>query len=114
MLYYLTMSILINLIVSAVVIFAAAYLLPGVHIRSFGSAVVVAIVLALVNLLVRPILVVLTLPITILTLGLFLVVINALLILLVSSIVSGFKVDSFWWALLMSIIISLINAVLHR
>lgn len=90
-----------------------AYLLPGVTLKSFFAALVVAVVLGFLNTIVKPILIVLTLPINILTLGLFTLVINAAIILLTSNIVKGFYVDGFWWALLFSLILSLVNAALN-
>lgn len=107
------MSILINWLVSALAILAASYLLPGVHIASFTTALVVAVVLGIINAFVKPILLILTLPITILTLGLFTFVINAFVILLTSQLVPGFMVDGFLWALLFSIVLSIINSFLH-
>lgn len=107
-------SILINWIISAMVIFSSAYVLPGVHVANFTAALVVALVLGIVNAILKPILVVLTLPITILTLGLFYLVLNALLVLLVSNLVPGFTVDSFWWALIFGIVLSLTNTFLHN
>ena len=77
---------------------AVAYLLPGITVASFGSALIAALVLGLVNMLVKPVLVLLTLPITIVTLGLFLIVINALLFWFVGSVLKGFQVNGFWWA----------------
>jgi putative membrane protein len=91
----------------------AAYLLPGIILKSFFVALVVAVVLGILNTILKPILIVLTLPITILTLGLFTLVINAGLIMLTSSVVDGFYVQSFWWALIFSLILSLVNAILH-
>lgn len=105
------MGILINWIASTLVIIVAAYLLPGVHIANFWTALLLALVLGILNVFVKPLLVLLTLPITILTMGLFLVVINALLILLASTIVPGFTIDGFWWALVYGLLISLINLV---
>lgn len=110
--YLGSMSIIINLIVSAVVILVLAAVLPGVTVTGFGTAVVVAVVLGLVNALLKPILVFLTLPINILTLGLFSLVINALLIILVSSVVPGFDVASFWWALVFGILLSIVVSIL--
>jgi len=107
------MSILISWFVSALVILAASYLLPGVHIAGFLTALVVAVVLGIINAILKPILVILTLPINILTLGLFTLVINAFLVLLTSAIVAGFKVDGFLWALIFSILLSIINMLLH-
>ena len=89
----------------------AAYLLPGVHVHEYWDALLVALLVSLANILVRPILIVLTIPITILTLGLFLLVINALMVLLVDYFVDGFSVDGFWWALGFSLILSLLNSL---
>jgi len=104
------MSIIINWLVSALVILIAAYILPGVHVASLTAALVTAVVLGIINLFIKPLIIILTLPLTILTLGLFTLVINAFLILLASSIVPGFKVDGFWWALIFSIVLSVINS----
>lgn len=106
------MEIIIKILINGVAVFLAAYLLKGVTVKNFGHALLVAIVLSVVNAIVRPVLIFLTIPITILTLGLFILVINALLIMLVDAILSGFKVRNFWWALLFSIILSIINAIL--
>lgn len=106
------MTILINWIINAIAVFASAYILPGVQVDGFFVALVVAVVLGIVNTFIKPLLVVLTLPINVLTLGLFTLVINAVLILLVSNLVSGFQVDGFWWAVLYSIILSLVSSVL--
>lgn len=108
------MEILINWVVSAMVIFSVAYLMPGVHVESFTSALVVALVLGIINAFVKPVLIILTLPITILTLGLFTLILNALLILLVSHIVPGFTVDGFLWALAFGIVLSIANTVVHN
>jgi putative membrane protein len=87
--------------------------MPGVHVASFTTALIVAIVLGLLNIFIKPILVILTLPVTILTLGLFLLVINALIILLCTNIVGGFHVDSFWTALIFSIVLSLLQSIMN-
>ncbi len=108
------MSILISWLVSALAILTASYLLPGVHIAGFLTALAVAVVLGIINAILKPILVILTLPINLLTLGLFTFVINALLVMLVSTIVPGFKVDGFLWALIFSILLSIINMFLHK
>lgn len=104
--------ILIHWLIYAAAIMISAYLLPGIRISGFGAALVAALVLGLVNAVLRPIFILLTLPLTILSLGLFILVINSLLIMLTSAIVPGFRVDSFWWALLFSMILSIINFVL--
>jgi len=107
------MNFLIRLLISALVAFGLSYLLPGIHIDSFVTALILALVLAILNTLLKPIMVLLTLPITILTLGLFLLVINAAIIMLASKMVSGFKVDGFWWALLFSILLSVATSILQ-
>ena len=106
------MNIIANLLINGLAVFIAAYLLNGVHIDSFITAVIAAVVLGITNTIIKPIFLVLTLPINILTLGLFTFIVNALMILLVSSIVSGFEVDSFLWAFLFSIVLSLVNIFL--
>lgn len=111
--YTKNMAILINWVVAALVIVAAAYLLPGVHVVGFTTALVAALVLGIINAILKPILVFFTLPINILTLGLFTLVINAILVMLATLIVPGFVVDGFGWALLFSILLSVINAFLH-
>lgn len=108
------MRFLINILVVGLVVLLLSYFLPGVHVTSFLTALLVAAVLALLNALLKPILVILTIPITILTLGLFLLVINALIILLVNELVPGFTVDGFFWALMFSILLSLITWLLNR
>ena len=108
------MNIIVNWLLNSLVIIVAAYLLPGVHIANFFTALAIALVLGVLNLFIRPLLILLTLPLTIITLGLFLFVINALLILLTSSLVPGFEVDGFWWALLYSLFISIIHLLTLR
>ena len=108
------MRVLINWLITTVAILITAYLLPGVTVRSFVAAVVTALVLGLINAIIRPILVVLTLPLTIVTLGLFIFILNALLVLLTSAIVPGFDVRNFWWALLFSLVFSVVSFILHR
>jgi putative membrane protein len=107
------MNFLIRIIISALVAFGLSYILKGVHIDGFITAIIVALVLAILNALVKPILILLTLPITIITLGLFLFVINALIILLCDKLIDGFSVDGFWWALLFSILLSIVSSVLY-
>lgn len=104
---------IIHWIVSALAILVAAYLIPGVEVTFIG-ALVAAIVLALINIFIKPLVVLLTLPINVLTLGLFSLVINALLVMLASMVVPGFSVDGFLAALLFSILLSLINWLFNR
>lgn len=106
------MNTIVSLVISAVAVILTAYLLPGVTVSGFLPALLVAIVLGFLNAFVKPILILLTLPINIVTIGLFTFVINALIILLVSQIVPGFRVDGFWWALLFSVILSIVNGLL--
>jgi len=106
------MGFIIKILLTGVAVVLASYFLPGVHVTGFGSALILALVLAILNAIVRPILVLLSLPITFLTLGLFLLVINALIILLADYIVGGFRVDGLIWALIFSIILSVITAII--
>jgi len=108
------MNFLLRIIITAVVAFALSSVLPGIHIDTFWSAIVLSLVLAVLNILLKPILIILTLPITIVTLGFFLFVINAVIVLLASDFVHGFVVDSFWWALLFSLLLSLLTSLLYK
>ena len=101
-----------TLLINTVAVYLTAKLLDGVEIKSFFSALVVAVLLALVNTFIKPVIVFLTLPITILTLGLFIFVINALMLMLVDAISGGLKIRSFGWALIFSIVLSIINGLL--
>jgi len=109
------MRTIIHWLLSAVAIVITAYLLPAnaIFVQSFFVALIVAVVLGFLNTIIRPILVILTLPIQISTLGLFTFIINALLVILTSAIVPGFYVRSFWWALIFSFVLWLVNTVLH-
>jgi putative membrane protein len=107
-----TLNILIQLILGAISILIAQYIIPGVHVADFFTAIVIAALLALLNITIKPILIILTIPITVLTLGLFLLAINAIIILLAAEIIPGFEIDGFWWALLFSFVLSLINSLL--
>lgn len=106
------MNFLVRMLLSAIAVLLVSYLLPGVGVDSFLTAFILAVLLTLLNLLVKPLLVLLTIPLTVLTLGLFLLVINAVIILLADELVSGFYVDGFWWALLFSLLLSLTNSLL--
>lgn len=105
---------LVGWVIVTLAILLAAYIIPGVRVRNVTTALVAAAVLSLLNALVRPILVFLTFPITILTLGLFLLVVNALMFMLVSAIVPGFEVKNFWSALLGSLVVSVVSLVTHQ
>ncbi len=105
------MKMIMQWIVSAIVILVVAYILPKVEVSGFLAALAVALVLGLVNTFIRPIVLLLTLPINILTLGLFTLVVNTLMILLVDRIVDGFSVASFGWALVFSIALWIVNSI---
>ena len=105
------MKMIINLLITALIVFLLANFLPGVGVDGFKSSIIVVIVLAILNFLVKPILRIISMPITILTLGLFLFVINALIIMLCSKLVSGFTVDGFWPALLFSLFLSIAQSI---
>lgn len=107
------MNIFVRIIIQTIAVFIAANILPGVEVDSLVTTLIVAIVLGVINVFLKPILVLLTLPITIVTFGLFIFVINALLVLLVSAIVPGFYVNGFWWALIFSLIVSLVSSFLE-
>lgn len=106
------LSLLLVWLLNSVALLVVAYILPGVAVASFGSAMIAALVIGLLNMLVKPVLVFLTLPITILTLGLFLLVLNALLFWFAGSVLSGFKVNGFWWAVIGALLYSLISGLL--
>ncbi|OGG02249.1 hypothetical protein A2W14_05160 [Candidatus Gottesmanbacteria bacterium RBG_16_37_8] len=107
------MKFLIDLLIRAMVLLLTAYLLPGFKIDSYTTALFIAIVLAILNILVKPLLIILTLPVTILTLGLFYFVINAILLVIASKFIDGFKIDSFTTAIIASIIIAIISALVN-
>lgn len=108
------MHILLAIIINTIAVLVTTYILPGIHLKSFWTALWVAIVLGIVNAILRPIIFILTLPINILTLGLFSFVIMGLLVYLVSAIVPGFKVDNFGWAILFALIVAIINWLLWK
>lgn len=108
------MKLLLKWILSAVDILLAAYLLPGVYIRDFKTALLVALVLGIINVTIKPVLFILTLPVTVLTLGLFVLILNALMIYLVTALVPGFYITSFWWALLFGLLVSIFNSIMYK
>ncbi|MCX6270247.1 MAG: phage holin family protein [Bacteroidetes bacterium] len=108
------MNIFVRLLISTLAVLITSYLLPGVHIQGVTAALVVAAVLAILNTFLKPVVIILTIPITFFTLGLFLVVINVFIIYLVTKIVDGFSVDGFWWAVAFSIILSIVTNLLDK
>ena len=108
------MKFLLRLLITAAVAFGLAKVLSGISVDSFWTAFIFAIVLALLNVFVKPILILLTLPVTIVTLGLFLFVINTLVVLLASRLVDGFVIKNFWWGLLFALLLSVINMFVNK
>ena len=103
---------LVSILVNAVAVFLAAYLLRGVTVNNFWTALITAVLLAIINAVIKPILIFLTIPITILTLGLFILVINALILMVIDAMLSGLKIKNFGWALLFGVVLSIINGLL--
>ena len=105
------MKLLAQLVISTLAVLIASFIFKGVHVSSVLTALSVAAVLALLNIIIKPLLIILTIPITIFTMGLFLLVINAFIVLLVDKIVPGFRVEGFWTAFFFSIILTVINSI---
>lgn len=107
------MKLITKLLLNAIAVFVIAQFLTGVSVNNYITAIIVAIVLSVLNVLVKPFLVIFTLPVTILTLGLFMLIINAFIIILADKLVDGFYVSSIWTALLFSILLSVLQSILH-
>mgnify|MGYP005827493025 FL=1 len=107
------MNLIIRLLLTAVAVIVLSKILPGVQVVDFTSAIIIAVVLAILNSVLKPILVILTFPITVVTLGLFLLAINAGIIMLADYLLDGFAVSGFWIALLFSLLLSLMQSVLY-
>lgn len=107
------MKLIIRLLLNAVAVVILSKLLSGVSVDSYTTAIIVAVVLSLLNLFVKPILIILTIPFTIITFGLFLLVINAFIIYLASNLIGGFSVNSVWTAIIFSILLSILQSILH-
>lgn len=107
------MNFILKIVLTAVAVLVIAHFLPGVSVVNFTSSVIVAVVLALLRVTIKPLLIILTLPVTIVTLGLFLLVINALIILLADNLIDGFNVSGFWVALIFSLILSVFESILY-
>tara|TARA_B110001454_G_C12651413_1_gene405575 strand:- start:462 stop:800 length:339 start_codon:yes stop_codon:yes gene_type:complete len=108
------MNYIIKILLTAIAVFVIANVLPGVSIESYFISIIVAVVIGLLDSLVKPILVILTIPITIITLGLFLFIINAFIILIADYFVNGFGVNNIIWAAIFSMLLSLLQSVLYR
>lgn len=107
------LKLVMRWVVSALALYIVSKILPGMHLTGFGSALIAVLIIGLVNALIKPILFLLTLPVTIITFGLFSFILNALMLMLASAITPGFKIDGFVTALLGSILISVITTILH-
>ena len=109
------MRFLINLLITAVAVYIISkFLHPHVVINSFTTAIIFALVLAFLNAIVKPLIIILTLPVTIITLGLFLLVINVLIILLADHFVSGINIDGFLWAFVFGLLLSILSTILNK
>ena len=106
------MKFLSRILLSAVGVMLSAYLLEGVYVKGFWTAVLFSFLLSILNYTIKPLLIILTVPLTVLTLGLFLLVINTLIIWITSGLVGGLVIEGFWWAFLFSLLLSLINTIL--
>ena len=108
------MNYILKILLSAFAVFIIANILPGVSIENYTTAILVAIIIGILNTFVRPLLVIFTIPLTIITLGLFLFMVNAIIVLLASYFVGGFIVTNIFWALIFSILLSITQSILHK
>jgi len=107
------MATILDFIITSLIILLLAKFLPGIHVNSWWSALFLAVILSLLNIFIKPLLVFFTFPLTVVTLGLFLLVINAVIVILASKLVKGFTVDGFWYALLFSIVLSFATSIIN-
>lgn len=107
------MNLIVKVLISALAVMVTQYILPGVSVDSFFTGIMVALMLGLFNATLKPVLVILTLPITVLTLGFFLLVINVFIIELAAGFLDGFSVDGFWWAVIFSLVLSFVTSVFN-
>jgi putative membrane protein len=112
---FVAMNFIVRILISTFAVLATSYLLPEsmVHVDGFVTALVVALVLAFLNSVVKPVFIILTIPVTVATLGIFLLVINAIIIKLADYFIDGFKVHGFWSALIFSIVLTIINSIFN-
>ena len=101
-----------TLLINTLSIFAVSYILTGIHVDSIMTALVLAVIMAVLNITVKPLLVIITIPLTLLTFGLFLLVVNVLVLYVAEMLIGGFSIDGFWWALLFSVLVTFVNGVL--
>lgn len=107
-------QLIMELLIRSLAIYVAASILPGVHLADWVTAIIVSITLGVINTFIKPVLVFITLPITLLSLGLFMIVINAVLIMLADWLITGFEVENLGWAVLFSLLVYLITFWLHK
>lgn len=108
------MNMLMRLLITAALVLLLSNVISGVHVENFTTSLIVAFVLGLINIFIKPIMIVLTLPFTLVTFGLFLLVINGSVIILCTKIVGGFVVDTFWTALIFSFVLSLSQSIAYK
>jgi len=101
-----------NLLINTASIFAVSYILSGIEVDSFMTALIVAIVMAVLNVTLKPILILITIPLTVVTFGLFLLVVNVLVLYAAEALIDGFHIAGFWWAILFSLLVSFVNSIL--
>ena len=101
-----------DLLVNTLSIFAVGYVLSGIQVDTFATALILAIVLAVLNVTLKPLLILITIPLTIVTFGLFLLVVNVLVLYVAEALIGGFAIAGFWWALAFSLLVSFVNSVL--
>jgi len=101
-----------NLLINTISIFAVAYILTGIQVDSFVTALIVAVVMAVLNVTLKPFLILITIPLTVVTFGLFLLVVNVLVLYAAEALIDGFHITGFWWALAFSFLVSFVNSIL--
>jgi putative membrane protein len=106
-------GIIRNLLINTISIFAVSYILTGIEVGSFQTALIVAVVMAVLNVTLKPLLILITIPITIITFGLFLLVVNVLVLYAAEALIDGFHIAGFWWALAFSLLVSFVNSILY-
>jgi putative membrane protein len=106
-------GLITNLVINTLSIFAVSYILSGIQIDTFMTALIVAVVMAVLNVTLKPFLFVITIPITIVTFGLFLLVLNVLVLYAAEALIDGFHIAGFWWALAFSLLVSFVNGILY-
>lgn len=107
-------TLIVKWLLTALAVFLVGYFLPGIHVADFPTALVVALVLGILNVTLRPVLKILAFPITILTLGLFAFIVNGFTFWLVGKFIDGFIIDTFWWAVLGALLVSIVSAMLNH